>query len=164
MFAEIGARWYANNNDYSQFLEEDNIIRGFLEKKLRFASVPRIVIERASTRTRVTIWTARPGIVIGRKGQELDALRESLNRVVGKDVRLEIQEIKKPDLVASLVAENVALQLERRIAFRRAIKKAGQTTMSMGAKGFGFSVRVDLRVLILPEPNSSARVAYPPYP
>jgi small subunit ribosomal protein S3 len=87
------------------------------------------------SRTRVTIWTARPGIVIGRKGQELDALRDSLNRTVSKDIRLEIQEIKKPDLVASLVAENVALQLERRIAFRRAMKKAVQTTMSMGAEG-----------------------------
>ena len=129
------ARWYANKFDYSSFMKEDNCIRGFLEKKLRYASVPRIVIERASTRTRVTIWTARPGIVIGRKGQELDSLRDSLNRAVGKEVRLEIQEIKKPDLVASLVAESVALQLERRIAFRRAMKKAVQTTMSMGAEG-----------------------------
>jgi small subunit ribosomal protein S3 len=119
------ARWYANKHDYSSHMAEDNLIRGFLDKKLRYASVPRVVIERASTRTRVTIWTARPGIVIGRKGQE----------VVGKEIRLEIQEIKKPDLVASLVAESVALQLERRIAFRRAMKKAVQTTMSMGAEG-----------------------------
>jgi len=129
------ARWYANKHDYSKFLEEDNLIRGYLKKKLRFASVPRVVIERASNRTRVTIWTARPGIVIGRKGQELDTLRDSLNRTISKDIRLEIQEIKKPDLVASLVAENVALQLEIRIAFRRAMKKAVQTTMSMGAEG-----------------------------
>ena len=77
-------------------MAEDNLIRGFLEKKLRFASVPRVVIERASTRTRVTIWTARPGIVIGRKGQELDSLRDSLNQVTGKDACLEIQEIKNP--------------------------------------------------------------------
>ena len=128
------ARWYANKHNYSKFLEEDNKIRGFLKKKLRFASVPRVVIERASNRTRVTIWTARPGIVIGRKGQELDTLKDALNRTINKDIRLEIQEIKKPDLVASLVAENVALQLERRIAFRRA-EKAVQTTMSMGAEG-----------------------------
>ena len=73
------ARWYANKHDYSKFLEEDNLIRGYLEKKIRFASVPRVVIERASSRTRVTIWTARPGIVIGRKGQELGHLRDSLN-------------------------------------------------------------------------------------
>jgi small subunit ribosomal protein S3 len=118
------ARWYANKHDYSKFLEEDNLIRGYLKKKLRFASVPRVVIERASNRTRVTIWTARPGIVIGRKGQELDTLRDSLNRTISKDIRLEIQEIKKPDLVASLVAENVALQLERRIAFRKSNEKS----------------------------------------
>tara|TARA_B100000579_G_scaffold201823_2_gene165056 strand:- start:744 stop:1379 length:636 start_codon:yes stop_codon:yes gene_type:complete len=129
------ARWYANKSDYSKFIKEDICIREYLDKKLRFASVPRVVIERASTRTRVTIWTARPGIVIGRKGQELDGLRDELNKRIGKEVRLEIQEVKKPDLVASLVAENVALQLERRIAFRRAMKKAVQTTMSMGAEG-----------------------------
>ena len=129
------ARWYANKHDYPSHMAEDNLIRGFLDKKLRYASVPRVVIERASNRTRVTIWTSRPGIVIGRKGQELDSLRDSLNKVVGKEIRLEIQEIKKPDLVASLVAESVALQLERRIAFRRAMKKAVQTTMSMGAEG-----------------------------
>lgn len=129
------ARWYANKGDYAKFVAEDWLIRGFLDKKLRFASVPRIVIERASIRTRVSIWTARPGIVIGRKGQELDSLRDGLNKRIGKEVHLEIKEIKKPDLVASLVAENVALQLERRIAFRRAMKKAVQTTMSMGAEG-----------------------------
>ena len=129
------ARWYANKGDYAKFINEDICIREYLDKKLRFASVPRVVIERASTRTRVTIWTARPGIVIGRKGQELDGLRDELNKRIGKEVRLEIQEVKKPDLVASLVAENVALQLERRIAFRRAMKKAVQTTMSMGAEG-----------------------------
>jgi len=129
------ARWFANKGDYAKFVEEDCRIRDFLDRKLRFASVPRVVIERASTRTRVSIWTARPGIVIGRKGQELDNLRDGLNKKVGKEVHLEIKEIKKPDLVASLVAENVALQLERRIAFRRAMKKAVQTTMSMGAEG-----------------------------
>ena len=129
------ARWYANKGDYAKFVEEDWLIRGFLDKKLRFASVPRIVIERASIRTRVSIWTARPGIVIGRKGQELDSLRDGLNKRIGKEVHLEIKEIKKPNLVTTLVAENVALQLERRIAFRRAMKKAVQTTMSMGAEG-----------------------------
>ena len=129
------ARWFANKGDYAKFLEEDCRIRDFLDRKLRFASVPRVVIERASTRTRVSIWTARPGIVIGRKGQELDNLRDGLNKKVGKEVHLEIKEIKKPDLVASLVAENVALQLERRIAFRRAMKKAVQPPMSMGAEG-----------------------------
>ena len=129
------SRWYANKKDFPILLSEDYQIRKLLEKKLRFASVPRIVIERASNRIRVTLHTARPGIVIGRKGQELDGLRRQLHKHIGKDVKLEIHEIKKPDLVASLVAENVALQLERRIAFRRAMKKAVQTTMSMGAEG-----------------------------
>tara|TARA_Y100000588_G_C13851552_1_gene752188 strand:+ start:110 stop:745 length:636 start_codon:yes stop_codon:yes gene_type:complete len=129
------SRWYANKKDFPVLLSEDYRIRQFLEKKLRFASVPRIVIERASARVRVTLHTARPGIVIGRKGQELENLRTKLNKHVGKDIKLEIQEVKKPDLVAFLVAENVALQLERRIAFRRAMKKAVQTTMSMGAEG-----------------------------
>jgi len=129
------SRWYANKKDFPALLSEDYRIRKFLEKKLRFASVPRIIIERASNRVRATLHTARPGIVIGRKGQELDSLRNKLNKHVGKDIKLEIQEIKKPDLVAFLVAENVALQLERRIAFRRAMKKAVLTTMSMGAEG-----------------------------
>ena len=134
-------------------MEEDNLIRGYLEKKLRYASVPRIVIERASTRTRVTIWTARPGIVIGRKGQELDSLKDSLNKTVGKDIRLEIQDIKKPDLVASLVAENVALQLERRIAFRRAMKLFKQPCLWV-RKVFAYSVRVGLLVQTSQEPNN----------
>ena len=129
------SRWYANKKDFPVLLSEDYKIRKFLEEKLRFASVPRIVIERASNRVRVTLHTARPGIVIGRKGQELENLRSNLKKHVGKDIKLEIQEIKKPDLVAFLVAENVALQLERRIAFRRAMKKAVLTTMSMGAEG-----------------------------
>ena len=129
------SRWFANKKDFPVLLSEDYKIRKFLEQKLRFCSVPRIVIERASGRVRVTLHTARPGIVIGRKGQELENLRTNLKKRVGKDIKLEIQEIKKPDLVAFLVAENVALQLERRIAFRRAMKKAVQTTMSMGAEG-----------------------------
>ena len=117
------------------YVKEDHLIRTFLEKKLRYASVPRIFIERASGRIRVKIYTARPGIVIGRKGQELDKLKTELNKKVGKDVMLDIQEVKRPDLSAQLVAENVALQLERRIAFRRAMKRAVQTTTSLGAEG-----------------------------
>ncbi|MAV39489.1 MAG: 30S ribosomal protein S3 [Puniceicoccaceae bacterium] len=129
------SRWYANKKDFPVYVKEDHTIRTFLEKHLRYASVPRIFIERASGRIRVKIFTARPGIVIGRKGQELDKLKAQLNKKVGKDVMLDIQEVKRPDLSAQLVAENVALQLERRIAFRRAMKRAVQTTMSMGAEG-----------------------------
>ena len=129
------SRWYASKQDFPSFVKEDYTIRSFLEKKLRYASVPRIFIERASGRVRVKIFTARPGVVIGRKGQELDKLKLELNKKVAKDVILDIQEIKRPDLSAPLVAENVALQLERRIAFRRAMKRAVQTTMAMGAEG-----------------------------
>ena len=129
------SKWYANSKNFSVFLNNDIKVREFLNKKLSNAAVSKIIIERPAKNAKITIFTARPGIVIGRKGQELDSLRDSLNRTVGKEVRLEIQEIKKPDLVASLVAESVALQLERRIAFRRAMKKAVQTTMSMGAEG-----------------------------
>jgi len=134
------SRWYARKKDFGTFLREDYAIREFLMKKLKNAAVPRIFIERAGPRIRVKIFTARPGVVIGRKGAELEKLKEELNRLVKKDVILDIQEIKKPDLVAGIVAENVALQLERRISFRRALKKAVQTTMSMGALGIRVQV------------------------
>lgn len=129
------SRWYASKKDFSSYLHEDYVIRSFFEKKLRFASVPKIFIERASNRVRIKLFTARPGIVIGRKGQELDKLKSELNKLINRDVILDIQEVKKPDLVAKLVAENIALQLERRISFRRAMKKAVQATMSVGAQG-----------------------------
>ena len=129
------SRWYAEKKDFPAYIKEDHTIRTFLTKKLRYASVPRIFIERASGRIRVKIFTARPGVVIGRKGQELDKLKANLNKKVGKDIMLDIQEVKRPDLSAQLVSENVALQLERRIAFRRAMKRTVQTTMAMGADG-----------------------------
>lgn len=129
------SRWYADKKQFPAFIKEDHEIRTMLSEKLRFASVPKIFIERAGARIRVKIFTARPGVVIGRKGAELEKLKEELAKVTKKDILLDIQEVKKPDLVAQLVAENVALQLERRISFRRAMKKAVQTTMSMGAEG-----------------------------
>ena len=129
------SRWYVSKQDFPGFIKEDHEIRTYLTSKLRYASVPRIFIERASGRIRVKIFTARPGVVIGRKGAELDKLKDGLNKVVKKEIMLDIQEVKRPDLSAQLVAENVALQLERRIAFRRAMKRAVQTTMAMGAEG-----------------------------
>ncbi len=134
------SRWYASKKDYPAMLREDYEIRKFLGDKLRQASVPRIFIERAGNRVRVKIFTARPGIVIGRKGQELEKVKEELQKLTGKDVLLDIQEVKKPELVAALVAENVALQLERRISFRRAVKKAITTTMQLGAEGIRLRV------------------------
>lgn len=134
------SRWYARKKDFGKNLNEDYRIRTFLGEKFRYAAVPRIFIERAGNRVRVKVFTARPGIVIGRKGAELEKIKESLAKLIQKDVLLDIQEVKKPDLVAQLVAESVALQLERRISFRRAMKKAVQTTMSLGAKGIRLQV------------------------
>ena len=130
------SRWYANKKQFPEFVAQDHKIRAFLEGRLRYASVPRIFIERSTNDlVRVRVYTARPGVVIGRKGQELDKLRADLAKQLGYDVILDIHEIKKPDLEAQLVAENVALQLERRFPFRRAMKKALQSTMSLGAQG-----------------------------
>ena len=129
------SRWFANKGDYATSVNEDYRIREFLREKLKGASVPRIFIERAGQRIRVKIYTARPGVVIGQKGAALETLKSDLSKYLGKDVIVDIQEVKKPDLVAYLVAESVALQLERRISFRRAIKKAITTSMGMGADG-----------------------------
>ena len=133
------SRWYATKRDFPANILEDYRIRTFLKEKLRQAAVPRIFIERAGQKVRVRIWTARPGVVIGRKGDELKNLRAEIQKVAGKaridDIILEVNEVKRPDLVAQLVAENIALQLERRISFRRAMKKAVQTTMTNGADG-----------------------------
>ena len=129
------SKWYAEKKEFGKLLVEDQQIRELLKKKLESASVPRIQIERAATRCRITIHTARPGVVIGRKGAEIDKIKEELSRMTGKEIYVEIVEVKKPEIDAQLVAENVALQLERRISFRRAMKKAVQTAMDFGAEG-----------------------------
>ena len=134
------SRWFAGKGDYAEAVNEDYRIREFLNKKLKAASVPRIFIERAGQRIRVKIYTARPGVVIGQKGSALETLKADLAKFLGKDVLVDIQEIKKPDLVAYLVAESVALQLERRVSFRRAIKKAISSCMSAGADGVKLQV------------------------
>jgi small subunit ribosomal protein S3 len=129
------SKWYADKREFGKLLVEDQEIRELLKRKLESASVPRIGIERAATRCRITIYTARPGVVIGRKGAEIDKIKEEISRMTGKEIYVEIIEVKKPELDAQLVAENVALQLERRISFRRAMKKAVQTAMDFGAEG-----------------------------
>jgi len=129
------SKWFAEKRDFGKLLTEDRKIRDILKKKLESASVPKIQIERAATRCRITIFTARPGVVIGRKGSEIDKLKEELSKLTGKEIYVDIQEIKTPELDAQLVAENVALQLERRISFRRAMKKAVQTAVDFGAEG-----------------------------
>ncbi len=132
---EWRSRWYATKKDFAGLLVEDATIRRILKKKLEAAAVPKIEIERAANRCRVTIFTARPGVVIGRKGSEIDKLKEELSKLTGKDIYVDIQEVKQPETDAQLVAENVALQLERRISFRRAMKKSVQTAMDFGALG-----------------------------
>src|SRR5579864_491756 len=129
------SKWYAGKKDFGKLLTEDRQIRDLLKKKLETASVPKIQIERAANRCRITIHTARPGVVIGRKGAEIDKIKEELSKMTGKEIYVDIIEIKQPETDAQLVAENVALQLERRVSFRRAMKKALQTAKDFGAEG-----------------------------
>jgi small subunit ribosomal protein S3 len=130
------SRWFAGRQELPEFLHSDIGIRKYVKDKLRLAAVAKIVIERAWNSIRVTISTARPGIVIGRKGAEIEKMTEEISKMSGgKSIKIDIQEIKTPELDAQLVAENVALQIERRISFRRAMKKSLQTTMDFGADG-----------------------------
>ncbi len=132
--------WYADSQSYSKYLVEDIKVREYIEKKLNHASVSRVVIERPAQTARVTIHTARPGIVIGKKGEDVDRLRKELTDMMGVPVHINIQEIRKPDLDAKLVAQNVAQQLERRVMFRRAMKRVVQNAMRQGAKGIKVQV------------------------
>ena len=128
------SRWFAAKG-YAALLHEDLALRKFLQKRLRQAGVSRIVIERPAKRARITIYTARPGVVIGKKGSDIEKLRLELSKMTGTDVALNIVEIRKPEIDAKLVAENIAQQLERRVAFRRAMKRAVQSAMRLGAQG-----------------------------
>jgi small subunit ribosomal protein S3 len=129
------SKWYAPKKEFGTLLAEDRKIREILKKKLETASVPKILIERAASRCRITILTARPGVVIGRKGSEIDKIKEDLSKMTGKEIYVDIQEVKSPEIDAQLVAESVALQLERRVSFRRAMKKVLQTAKDFGADG-----------------------------
>jgi small subunit ribosomal protein S3 len=132
--------WYADQKNYSRQLITDLEVREFLEKELEHASVSRVVIERPAQTARVTIHTARPGIVIGKKGEDVDKLRKVLTDKMGVPVHINIEEIRKPDLDAKLVAQNVAQQLERRVMFRRAMKRVVQNAMRQGAEGIKVQV------------------------
>jgi small subunit ribosomal protein S3 len=129
------SKWFAGKKEFGKLLTEDRLIRETLKSRLKEAGVSRILIERAANRCRVTILTARPGVVIGRKGAEIDKLKEELSKVTGKEVYIDILEVKQAEIEAQLVAEGVAVQLERRVSFRRAMKKAIQTAMDNGADG-----------------------------
>ena len=129
------SRWFAGKNEYAKLLHEDLAIREALSKPLKQAAVSKIVIERPHKKCRVTIHSARPGVVIGKKGQDIEKLRREVAKITDSDVVLNIIEIRKPELDARLVAESIAQQLERRVAFRRAMKRAVQSAMRLGAEG-----------------------------
>lgn len=134
------SKWIANRKDYARFLHEDDRIRGYLRERVRHAGVSRIEITRDGDKTDVAMYAARPGIVIGRKGSEAELIRESLEKLVGRKVKLNILEIKNPDLDAQVIAFNVAEQLRGRVSFRRAMRRAVQSAQKAGAKGIRIQV------------------------
>lgn len=133
------SKWYADH-DYSDLLHRDLGIKRFLKGRLYHAGISKIEIERAANKSKINIYTARPGIVIGKKGAEIEKLKEEIARLTGREAYLSIHEVRRPDLDAQLVAENVALQLERRVAFRRAMKESVSRAMRMGAQGIKIQV------------------------
>ncbi len=134
------SKWYADSKNFADTLNMDLKVRDFIKKKLKSASVSRVQIERPANNARITIHTARPGIVIGKKGEDVERLRKDVTNMMGIPVSINIEEIRKPELDAALVAENVAQQLERRIMFRRAMKRAVQNAMRLGAQGIKIRV------------------------
>ena len=129
------SRWYASSKDFARMLNEDIEVRGFLKKKLAHASVGRIVIERPAKNARVTVYSARPGVVIGKKGEDIEHLKAELQKKMGVPVHVNIEEIRKPEIDAQLISDSIAQQLEKRIMFRRAMKRAMQNAMRLGAQG-----------------------------
>ena len=134
------SRWYADTKDYGDLLLEDLAIRDFIKKECAQAGVARVIIERPHKKCRVTIHTARPGVIIGKKGADIEGLRQKIARMTSSELHLNIVEVRKPELDAQLVGESIAQQLERRVSFRRAMKRAVQNAMRMGALG----IRVNL--------------------
>jgi small subunit ribosomal protein S3 len=128
------SKWYAEK-DYATLLHEDLKLRDYLKKRLHHAGISKIEIERAASKAKINIFAARPGIIIGKKGSEVESLKKDLAKLTDKEVFINIQEVRKPEIDAQLVAENVALQLERRVAFRRAMKKAVSQALKFGAEG-----------------------------
>ena len=137
---EWTSKWYADSKDYANLLFTDMQVRDFLKKKLSQASVSRIQINRPANNANITIHTARPGLVIGKKGEDIDALRAQVSEMMGIPVHISIEEIRKPELDAQLVAESIAQQLERRVMFRRAMKRAVQNSMRLGAEGIKVNI------------------------
>ena len=136
-----GSRWFAKKKDFGPLLIEDASIRKYIKKSLTQAAIAKIDIERASGRVRIIIHSGRPGVIIGRKGAEIDRLKEELREIIDRDMQIDIKEIKIPSISAQLIAENIAFQLEKRISFRRAMKRAVQQAMNSGARGIKLRCR-----------------------
>ena len=134
------SKWFASKREYGDMLHGDLLIRDYIKKRLASAGISKVHIERDSNRARVVLYTSRPGIVIGRKGAEIDRLKDDLTDITNKEIFIDVEEIRRPELEAQLVAENIALQLEHRVSFRRAMKKAVGTAMDYGAQGIKVSV------------------------
>ena len=150
------SRWYAKKN-YAALLHEDIKIRSIVKERLTHAGVSKIEIERAGQKAKINIHTARPGIIIGKKGAEVDKLKKDLEAMTGKQMYINIQEIRRPELEAQLVAENIALQLERRIAFRRAMKKSVTSALRLGAQGIKITCAEGWRAQRLPGQSGTVR-------
>ncbi len=129
------SRWYAERKKYSEYILEDFKLRKFLKKELYHAGISKIEIERSARRIRLRIFASRPGIVIGKKGADIDKLKKQLEKMVDREILIDIQEVRKPEIDAQLLAENISLQLERRVAFRRAMKRGVTSAMRFGAQG-----------------------------
>jgi small subunit ribosomal protein S3 len=134
------SKWYADSKHYANMLNSDLTVRDYLKKRLSQASVSRIQIDRPASNAHITVHTARPGLVIGKKGEDIDALRGEVSRMLGIPVHMSIEEIRKPELDAQLVAEGIAQQLERRVMFRRAMKRSVQNAMRLGAEGIKVNI------------------------
>jgi small subunit ribosomal protein S3 len=128
------SRWFANRN-YAKLVHEDRMIRNYIKERLYHAGIAKVEIERAASKAKIKIYTARPGIVIGKKGSEIETLRKDLEKKFNREILIDIQEVRRPELDATLVGENIALQLVRRVAFRRAMKRAVTSALKFGAKG-----------------------------
>ncbi|MDE2212499.1 MAG: 30S ribosomal protein S3 [Betaproteobacteria bacterium] len=129
------SKWFANSKNFPGMLQDDIKVRAFLKKKLAHASVGRVIIERPAKNAKITIYSARPGVVIGKKGEDIESLRTSLQRLMGVPVAVNIEEIRKPELDAQIIADGITSQLEKRVMFRRAMKRAMQNAMRLGAQG-----------------------------
>lgn len=133
------SRWFAKSPDYAKFIKQDYDVRKFIRKRFKQAAVSNVVIERLANRIKIRIYSARPGIIIGRHGADIERLREDLNNILKTEVSIDIEEVKNPSIDAQLVAQNISFQLEKRVAFRRAVKRAMEQAMNAGAKGIRVS-------------------------